>query len=81
MSSQVLCPHCNKVNELANDEGHVEGPREYHADCWEAVVAAKEASETCWCHGCGDEVLRCDAHWHDGEAYCDGCEECESEIE
>jgi len=41
--NEVKCPHCNKVNELANDDGFVEGPREYHAECWMAVEAAVES--------------------------------------
>jgi hypothetical protein len=31
----VSCPHCGQRNTLARVEGATEGPREYHAHCWE----------------------------------------------
>jgi hypothetical protein len=31
---EVICPGCGIVNELAHDDGAVDGPREYHAKCW-----------------------------------------------
>ena len=30
----VLCPHCGLPNALAHEDGAVQGPREYHAECW-----------------------------------------------
>lgn len=30
----ITCPECGQINEFANDDGAVEGPREYHAKCW-----------------------------------------------
>lgn len=30
----VVCPCCGKVNHAAHDDGAVDGPREYHAECW-----------------------------------------------
>ena len=55
MTHETKCPYCGKVNEMADDDGFVEGPREYHADCWElheqeadelvAQAAAKAAME------------------------------------
>ena len=35
----TICPHCRKWNALADQDGAVDGPREYHAACW---VAASE---------------------------------------
>ena len=40
-TEDVICPGCGKVNEYAHDEGYVEGPREYHADCWTAKETAQ----------------------------------------
>jgi hypothetical protein len=37
---EFTCPHCGKPNAAANEEGAVEGPREYHAECWTAAAAA-----------------------------------------
>ena len=28
------CPVCEKTNEDSSEDGYVEGPREYHAECW-----------------------------------------------
>ena len=33
-SSKTRCPACGKINWYADDDGHVDGPREYHAECW-----------------------------------------------
>ena len=32
--TKTICPGCGNVNEYANEIGAVEGPREYHAECW-----------------------------------------------
>lgn len=31
------CPHCKEENMYADEPGAVDGPREYHAECWEIV--------------------------------------------
>ena len=33
----MICPACAKLNLLADDDGYVDGPREYHAECWLAI--------------------------------------------
>ena len=33
-ATEVKCPGCLKANRFANEEGAIEGPREYHAACW-----------------------------------------------
>ena len=40
---KVICPYCKKVNGHANEVGAVDGPREYHADCWSIVDAKRDA--------------------------------------
>ena len=30
----VVCPACGEPNKYAEDDGAVDGPREYHAGCW-----------------------------------------------
>ena len=45
MTTKTICPHCNKVNEFANEPGAVWGPREYHADCWEVAEAKVNAQD------------------------------------
>lgn len=40
----VTCPHCGNPNPEAHDDGAVEGPREYHAECW-AQASADMTSE------------------------------------
>jgi hypothetical protein len=32
-----------------------------------------------FCHGCGDEIFVDVAHWHDGDGYCEGCEDAPAE--
>ncbi len=38
-TTETKCPHCQEINEFADDDGYVEGPRAYHADCWDAIQA------------------------------------------
>ena len=38
----TICPGCNKVNDLADDIGHVDGPREWHAECWQKQTKRDE---------------------------------------
>ena len=38
------------------------------------AVAEIIATNTIWCHGCGDEIEFDAANFHNGEGYCDGCE-------
>lgn len=45
-ATKIACPHCGKINSSAHDDGAVDGPREYHADCW--VIVSEKMS--------GDEV-------------------------
>jgi len=49
------CPHCGHPNPYALDDGAVDGPREYHADCWERVSVEQVLAE----------------HWHDPARYWD----------
>jgi len=37
------CPLCGRPNPYATDDGAVEGPRAYHAECWERVTVARDA--------------------------------------
>jgi hypothetical protein len=37
------CPLCGRPNPYAADDGAVEGPRAYHAECWYRVDAARDA--------------------------------------
>jgi len=37
------CPWCGRPNPAAADDGAVEGPRAYHAECWYRVDAARDA--------------------------------------
>lgn len=30
----TVCPACGEPNVCADEDGAVDGPREYHADCW-----------------------------------------------
>lgn len=39
----TLCPACRKPNRFANDLGHTDGPREYHAICWFSYLARIDA--------------------------------------
>ena len=34
---ETLCPACGEANPHADEDGAVEGPREYHAGCWHAM--------------------------------------------
>ena len=34
VKAMSICPHCGTTNVLAEEDGYVEGPRIYHADCW-----------------------------------------------
>jgi len=36
----TICPHCGHPNPYAPDDGAVDGPREYHADCWDDAAQA-----------------------------------------
>ena len=45
-TTETICPGCNKVNELADDIGCVDGPREWHADCWHAGGWDKSQTKT-----------------------------------
>jgi hypothetical protein len=42
-SRTVLCPQCGKANQHVHENGHVEGPREYHAECW--MIAEEKMTE------------------------------------
>ena len=33
----TICPCCETENIYADEDGAVEGPREFHADCWNNV--------------------------------------------
>ena len=33
----TTCPCCDKTNAYADDDGAVDGPREFHAECWQSV--------------------------------------------
>lgn len=53
--NEVKCPRCQKINELAEDDGFCEGPREYHAECWmpqaeinQAVAEATRIAKKVW---------------------------------
>lgn len=45
---------------------------------WAAVGRGEDpkvpGEDTCYCHGCGEEIARSGAVWHDGNPYCAGCE-------
>ena len=41
----ITCPHCLLENKAAHAEGVVEGPREYHADCWDLAAASMTEDE------------------------------------
>jgi len=40
-----------------------------------------ESERMIFCHGCGDEICASEAHWHNGDGYCDGCENAPAEAE
>lgn len=40
---QVKCPLCGQVNFDADAAGAAEGPREYHAHCWQQIAALADA--------------------------------------
>lgn len=40
----IQCPACGQINRDADADGFVEGPREYHADCWQAVSDSAETA-------------------------------------
>jgi hypothetical protein len=42
----ITCPGCSQPNYEADEEGAVDGPREYHASCWMALSA--DAQRTVW---------------------------------
>lgn len=33
-SKATICPACGQPNRYADEDGAVDGPREYHAECW-----------------------------------------------
>jgi len=41
----ATCPHCRRENKAAHAEGAAEGPREYHADCWDLAAASMTEDE------------------------------------
>lgn len=53
-NKEIYCPRCGKLNRLAGRDGHVEGPREFHAKCWGQYVAdAYCENESTYGYKCG----------------------------